>query len=156
MGSKPVKWVPAPTDALSVLSIHIKRRRLQGAKAEDVVFRYAVPPGRRARARTSEWKGWEGWHPKEIRVRWREVADAFGLPKELTFYGASRHSYTTKALTAGASVDEVSAALGHAAPTTTKRYYDHLVRRSFAPVLRMGLSEVRRAASAGSEDGGQS
>ena len=73
---------------------------------------------------------------------WRDVANQLGLPKVLTFYGASRHTFTTKALKAGASLDEVSAALGHADPTTTKRYYDHLIRRNFAPILRQGLSAI--------------
>jgi integrase len=84
-----------------------------------------------------------------LRTTWRRAADKLGLPKELTFYGASRHSFTTKALKAGASLDEVSTALGHADPTTTKRYYDHLIRRTFAPVLRQGLSGAGAARNVG-------
>ena len=34
---------------------------------------------------------------------------------------------------------EVSAAVGHHSPTVTRRYYDHLIRRSFSPTLRAGL-----------------
>jgi integrase len=158
-GSKPVKWAPAPVDAREVLGLHIKRRRLQGAKDDDPVFPFVRPvrsANRLGRTRVTSWKDWGGWHPKHIRTVWRGVADGLKLPKELTFYGASRHSFTTKALKAGASLDEVSAALGHADPATTKRWYDHLVRRSFAPVLRMGLTEAPKAASAGTGDGDQS
>jgi integrase len=152
-----VKWAPAPVDAEEMLSLHIKRRRLQGAKAEDVVFPYDRPErGRPGRVRTSSWKGWDGWHPKQIRSTWRKVADDLGLPKDLTLYGASRHTFTTKALKAGASLDEVSAALGHADPTTTKRYYDHLVRKAFPSVLRQGLTAAQPAPSGGNGDDGRS
>jgi len=155
-GSKPVKWSPAPVDVLDVLGLHVKRRKLQGAKEEDLVFPYIRPEKRRGRTRTSSWKDWPGWHPKEIRSMWRDVANQLGLPKVLTFYGASRHTFTTKALKAGASLDEVSAALGHADPTTTKRYYDHLIRRNFAPILRQGLSAISSTPTAGTEVDAQS
>jgi integrase len=155
-GSKPVKWVPAPIDVDDVLGMHLKRRRLQGAKDEDLVFPYARPQGRPGKARTSAWREWDGYHPKVLRSTWRTAADNSGLPKDLTFYGASRHTFTTKALKAGASLDEVSTALGHADPTTTKRYYDHLIRRTFAPVLRQGLSAAESTQSAGTGADGRS
>jgi len=155
-GSKPVKWSPSPVDAEDVLALHIKRRKLQGAKGDDPVFPYERPVGQRGRSRVSTWKGWGGYHPKQIRSTWRKVADDLGLPKDLTFYGASRHSYTTKALMAGASLDEVSAVLGHADPATTKRSYDHLIRRQFSPVLRQGLTGVSTAPSGETASDGQS
>jgi site-specific recombinase XerC len=42
-------------------------------------------------------------------------------------------------LSRGASLDEVSAAVGHSSPIVTKRFYDLCVRRSFSPKLRAGL-----------------
>ena len=58
----------------------------------------------------------------------------------------------TKALQAGASLDEVSSAVGHADPSTTKRSYDHLVRRNFAPILRQGVSAIPTGPTDGSAD----
>jgi integrase len=141
-GSKPVKWAPAPIDALDVLGLYLKRRKLQGAKDEDVVFPYSRPQKRAGMTRTSVWKEWAGWHPKMIRTVWRRVADGLGLAEDLTFDGASRHTFVTKALKAGASLDEVSAAIGHADPSTTKRFYDHFVRKTFSASLRQGLSAI--------------
>ena len=42
-------------------------------------------------------------------------------------------------LSGGASLDQVSAAVGHSSLVVTKRFYDHYVRRSFSPKLRAGL-----------------
>jgi integrase len=153
-GSKPVKWAPAPIDAADVLGLYVKRRKLQGARDDDVVFPYIRPEKTNGRIRTSSWKQWAGWHPKMIRTVWRNVADDLALPKALTFYGASRHTFVTKALKAGASLDEVSAAIGHADPTTTKRFYDHFVRKTFSPTLRQGLSGALAAQTAGTGVGG--
>jgi integrase len=140
-GSKPDKWVPAPIDAVDVLKLHIHRRRLQGAGAEDLVFPYANA-SRFGKVRSSEWKDWAGWHPKEIRAKWRAACDKLGLPKDLTFYSSSRHTYVTKALIANNPLDQVSAAIGHADPATTKKYYSHYIRKDFAAGLRQGLTSA--------------
>ena len=42
-------------------------------------------------------------------------------------------------LEAGASLDEVSEAVGHSSPVVTKRFYDHHVRRSFSDILTARL-----------------
>ena len=44
-----MKCVPAPADAEELLKLHLKRRRLKGAKAEDLVFPFvpAKPQNRR-------------------------------------------------------------------------------------------------------------
>jgi hypothetical protein len=34
----------------------------------------------------------------------------------------------------------VSAAVGHSAPSVTKKYYDHFVRKVYSQGLRVGLS----------------
>jgi hypothetical protein len=57
----------------------------------------------------------------------------------LTWYEATRHSFTNRMLEAGASLDEVNAAPGHSSPVVTRRYYDHFIRRSFSPLVRGGL-----------------
>lgn len=144
-GSKPVKWVPAPTDAEDVLKLHMARRRLNGAGPEDLVFPYQRPHRagpRSGRVRQSEWKDFAGWHPKQIRTTWRKAAKALSLSDDLTFYGATRHSYVTKALLAGVSLDEVSTAVGHAMPSTTQDSYNHLIRKTFNPLLRQGLAST--------------
>jgi integrase len=45
----------------------------------------------------------------------------------------------TRSLEAGASLDEVSEAVGHSSPVVTKRFYDHHVRRSFSDILTARL-----------------
>lgn len=57
----------------------------------------------------------------------------------MTFYHATRHSFVSRSLSRGASLDEVSAAVGHSSPIVTRRYYDHFVRRDFSATLREGL-----------------
>ena len=130
------KMVPAPTDAVDVLRLHLKRRQLQGAKGEDLVFVY----DRQSKRRKGEWVTWSGYHPHTIQQEFRAVADALGL-HDLDWYRATRHSFITKALIAGASLDEVSAAVGHSSPVVTKKFYDHLVRKSYSSVLRQGLAK---------------
>ena len=65
------------------------------------------------------------------------VAEKLGL--SLMWYQATRHTFVTCNVRDGASIDEVSAAVGHSSPVVTRRYYDHHVRRSFSPTLRSGL-----------------
>jgi hypothetical protein len=57
----------------------------------------------------------------------------------MTWYQATRHSFVSRHLSRGASLDEVSAAVGHSSPIVTKRFYDYCVRRSFSPKLCAGL-----------------
>ena len=57
----------------------------------------------------------------------------------MTWYEATRHSFVSRNLAEGASLDEVSAAVGHSSPPVTRRYYDHFVRKSFSDGLRSGL-----------------
>ncbi len=66
----------------------------------------------------------------------------------LTWYEATRHSFVSRNLAAGASLDEVSAAVGHSSPIVTRRYYDHFVRKTFSAGLRAGLDVGRVAEGA--------
>jgi hypothetical protein len=79
---------------------------------------------------------------------------------KMTWYQATRHSFVSRHLSRGASLDEVSAAVGHSSRLVTKRFYDHDVHRSFSPKLRAGLGltakpqggrvvPMRKAASSG-------
>jgi hypothetical protein len=46
---------------------------------------------------------------------------------------------------AGASLDEVSAAIGHSSPVVTKRFYDRFVRKHYTLILRAGLTGLTPA-----------
>lgn len=63
---------------------------------------------------------------------------------DLTWYEATRHSFVSRNLKAGVQLDEVSAAVGHATPATTKRHYGHFIRKIFNPALRQGLPAVAK------------
>ena len=135
------KMVPAPDDWRAVLGLHLKRRRLQGAKADDLVFVYE----KQSRRRKGVWKDWTGFHPHTMQNEWKAVRDALKLPEALTWYHATRTTYVSKALMAGASLDEVSAAIGHSSPVVTKRFYDRFVREHYTPILRAGLTGLTPA-----------
>jgi hypothetical protein len=51
---------------------------------------------------------------------------------EIGRYQATGHSSVSRLLEASASLDEVSAAVGHSSPVVTKRYHDHFIRRSYS------------------------
>ncbi len=127
-----VKWVPAPDDIEEHLGMHLKIRKLQGAKADDLVF--VAPVRENGRPRVSSWLGYKREY---VDDQWREAAKACGVA--LTWYEATRHTFVTRALKAGVTLDEVSAAVGHSMPSVTKRHYDHYVRKEFSPALRRGL-----------------
>jgi integrase len=119
-----VKFVPAPYDASAVLDRWLEKRRAEGAEAEDFVFNSSSSPA--------------GHFSKMFISRcWWEMRKKLGV--ELTWYEATRHSYVSRSLSAGASLDEVSASVGYSAPAVTRRYYDHFIRREFSPALRKGL-----------------
>lgn len=122
--SAKVKRVPAPVDARLVLGPWLDRRRAEGAGPECYVF-------------PCESRGGSYHRPELIRDRWKKAAAKVGC--SLTWYQATRHSFTTRSIKAGASLDDVSSALGHSSPVVTRRYYDHHIPDSFSSTLRMGL-----------------
>jgi integrase len=123
-GTGKVKWVPAADDAEAVLRPWLDARQAEGACPEDLVF---TCPSRK-----------ESWYGSRFIERcWEKIVPKHGVT--LTWYEATRHTFTSRALAGGASLDEVSAALGHSSPMVTRRYYDHFIRRSFSPELRRGL-----------------
>jgi integrase len=133
-GSGKVKWVPAPIDAGSVLKPHLARRRLARAQPEDLVFPF-TPAKPQNRRRTSTWTG---YRKELLEAYWEAATLAHGL--ELTWYQATRHSFVSRSLKNGASLDEVSAAVGHSSPVVTRTYYDHYVRKTFSAALRLGIT----------------
>jgi integrase len=137
-GEGKVKWVPAPADAEKVLKIHLKRRRVQGAKGEDLVFPY-IPKQPQNRRRTSDWTGYRKEYLEQCWEQATRGKDRRVKGVELTWYEATRHSFVSRNLKAGVQLDEVSAAVGHATPATTKRHYGHFIRKIFNPALRQGL-----------------
>jgi integrase len=76
---------------------------------------------------------------REVLLKKRGDKIANEKKPKMTWYQARRHSFVSRHLSGGASLDEVSAAVGHSSPVVTKRFYDHYVRRSFSPKLRAGL-----------------
>ena len=131
-GDGKVKWVPAAVDAEDMLGSAVATRRGQGAGPEDLVFPCPTRGGR-------------PYRKELIESRWADAAKAVGV--SLTWYQATRHSFVSRNLARGASLDEVSAAVGHSNPVVTRRYYDHFVRRNFCDELRAGLSVGERAGS---------
>jgi len=87
---------------------------------------------------------WEDAAPKHVggrEVLLKKKGDMVenAMKPKMTWYQATRHSFVSRHLSRRASLDEVSAAVGHSSPIVTKRFYDHYVRRSFSPKLRAGL-----------------
>ncbi len=119
-----MKWTPAPADAAALFRPWLARRRGEGAGPEDLLFPCPTRGGR-------------AYRKELLEARWEEAAERLGLP--MTFYQATRHSFVSRNLSRGASLDEVSAAVGHSSPIVTRRYYDHFVRRDFSAIMREGL-----------------
>jgi integrase len=123
-GEGKVKWAPVPEEAKEMFAPWLARRRAAGAGPEDLVF-----PDARGRP----------FDGVPINRAWKAARKSAGLADKITFDEATRHSFTSRALSRGASLDETSAALGHSTPVVTKRHYDHFVRKTFSPVMRDGL-----------------
>jgi integrase len=125
-----VKWVRAAIDAVRVLGPWLARRREEGAADDDIVFPYVGGSDRPRRG------GWNGYRKEYMQQLWEQARGVVGI--ELTLYQAGRHSFVTRHFSAGVPLDEVSAAVGHAQVTTTRRFYDHYVRRLFSLAIRGG------------------
>jgi integrase len=132
-GSGKIKWVPAPDDAIAILKVHLARRKLTGANGEDLVFLFepAKPQNRRRKST------WVGYRKEHIEDCWDDASKTVGVA--LTWYQATRHSFVSRNLKNGASLDEVSAAVGHSSPVVTRMYYDHYIRKTFSATLRQGI-----------------
>ncbi|MCE9576299.1 MAG: hypothetical protein K8W52_24330 [Deltaproteobacteria bacterium] len=130
-----LEWVPAGP--------WLAQRKAQGAGPEDRVFSCARRKGLCYREEFIE-ACWERAAPRhvgahQVTLETKGTKVATEVRPTMTWYQATRHSFVSRHLSAGASLDEVSAAVGHSSPVVTKRFYDHDVRRSFSPTLRAGL-----------------
>jgi hypothetical protein len=97
--------------------------------------------------RQSRWQGRGAYQPVPVADR----ANSQGTSREegnnvandekpkMTWYETMRHNFVSRHLSGGASLDEVSATVGHSSPVVTKRFCEHYARRSFSPKLRAGL-----------------
>jgi integrase len=140
-----MKWAPAPEDYDEILGPWLKRRLLQGAQSEDLVF--PCPTVRNSPRRL----GWDGYRKEFVEACWDEAKTTHnkkcaeenldGERVEMTWYQATRHSNITRKLEEGASLDEVSASVGHSSPAVTKRYYDHHIRKKFSSILTRGFGK---------------
>jgi hypothetical protein len=63
------KWAPAPDDAEAILGIHLKIRKLHGAKADDLAFPF-VPAKSQNRRRPSTWTG---YRKEYVEARWNDA-----------------------------------------------------------------------------------
>jgi integrase len=54
----------------------------------------------------------------------------------LSWYEATRHSFVSRNLRDGVSLDEVSAAVGHSSPVVTGKHYARYVRKTYSEKLR--------------------
>jgi integrase len=145
-GEGKVKWVPAPEDIREFLGPWLDARKAAGAGPEDRVFPCKSRKGLCYRKEFIE-QCWENAAPKHVgerEVLLKKKGDKVEneVKPKMTWYQATRHSFVSRHLSGGASLDEVSAAVGHSSPVVTKRFYDHYVRRTFSPKLRAGLGLV--------------
>ena len=129
------KFVPAADDCGAVMADWLNRRRNQGAAPEDYLFPWEPMPGR---VRHAENPG--DAIAQRLADAWNAAAKALNL--KMTLYQATRHSFVSRNLAADASLDEVSAAVGHSSPAVTRRYYDHFVRKTFSAGLRAGVGAM--------------
>ena len=142
-GEGKVKWVPAPEDIKEFLGPWLDARKAAGAGPEDRVFPCKSRKGLCYRKEYIE-ACWEDAAPthvggREVLLKQKGDKVENEVKPKMTWYQATRHSFVSRHLSGGASLDEVSAAVGHSSPVVTKRFYDHYVRRSFSPKLRAGL-----------------
>ena len=127
-------------DCAEFLGDWLEHRKAQGAGPEAHVFPCAQRKGLCFRKEYIE-ACWEEAAPKhggarEVLRKKKGDKIANEVKPTMTWYQATRHSFVSRHLYRGASLDEVSAAVGDSSPVVTKRFY---VRRTFSPKLRAGL-----------------
>lgn len=135
------KKVPAPADAEEALKLHLARRRLNGAKADDLVFAPVKPPKRRRRV------AWSGFNRGHINDVWRTACKAVGLVGEdgrtptVSWYGATRHTMASRAKRDGLGAEQIAEAMGHKGTAMVDKFYfgRGTQRETFAPALRLPM-----------------
>ena len=135
IGGGKCKWAPLPMDALDVLAPYLEERMAHCShEPEDFVFlAFDQGPFRPIRGAKQIQ---DTWGRAKALLAKREPPILLG---DMTWYQATRHSFASRNLSRGATLEEVSSALGHSTTATTQKYYNHFVRKSFSDVLRIGL-----------------
>ncbi len=121
------KVVPIGKGAEKMLRPWLNRREAEEAQPEDLVF---VAPGGGMFSRM------------QLSRAWREVRTKLGI--KVGMYEATRHSFASRLLEGGNSMDEVSAALNHSSVVVTKRHYARWERSSYSPSMRLGVTVAPR------------
>lgn len=142
-GKPKIKFAPMSDDVHVMLRQRVAGREAEEAGPEDYLF-----PSRTGKA---------FFDASGFDKQFKKVVAALDLPEDLTWYSATRHSFASRKLSRGVPLDEVSRAMGHASPTTTKRYYDHFIQRTFSPEMTrpvMPLADEEEEGE-GNGDGGK-
>jgi integrase len=126
-----VKWAVTSDDLIAQLAPHLARRQAQGAQGDDLVFA-TNEGGVISRQRLQ--RAWA-----TLTLPQDEGGKGLTLPAGLDWYGATRHSYVTRQIAAGADTEVVSASVGHADVRVTKKHYSHVVVKKFPASMRRGL-----------------
>ena len=143
-GAGKVKWVPAPEDCAEFLGDWLEQRKAARRWARSARVSMCAAQGTLLRERNASRRVGKRHAPKHVGARevlLKKKGDKIAneVKPTMTWYQATRHSFVSRHLSRGASLDEVSAAVGHSSPVVTKPIYDHYVRRTFSPRLRAGL-----------------
>lgn len=125
------KFVPAPSDIMQVMGSYILERRANGNPNDPLfIFERSTGPMRKSK--------WIGMRVEYLTRAWNKFVRPLGY--ELTWYQATRHSFVSRSLDRGASLDEVSAAVGHSSIDITRNSYSHFIRKSFGDITRSPLN----------------
>jgi integrase len=126
-GDGRVKWAPTSPDVAELLGKWLEVRRAEGADPASLAF--PRPDG-------------GPFQKHDVRHRWRRACEAIGV-YDLNWHQATRHSFVSRALARGATLDEVSQACGHATPAITATIYGHNIRKTWSPLVAAGVGFVR-------------
>ena len=156
------KMVPAAADAKTTIRPWLNRRLAAGAEPNDYFFPNRMKPRGKVDPSRPPPPGYyqqeyvdNVWNQTLVTLGYTKPGDSIqrrgrkakvdkktGAPLPiafLSFYEATRHSFASRLLEAGNSLDEVSHALNHSSPEVTKRHYAHWERKSYSPTMRIGV-----------------
>ena len=130
------KWVPAPFDILDAIGARLEARLAMRPAPGPEDFVFLSFDGGPFTARRGEEQVRKVWQRAVKILRKADPPIDLG---SMTWYQATRHSFASRNLSRGATLEEVSSAMGHSSPAVTQQYYNHFIRRSFSDTLRVGL-----------------
>jgi len=80
-----------------------------------------------------------------VQTKVRDALEACRLPRTLSVYQVTRHTYASQFVLGGGSIEKLQVILGHASVTTTQRYAHlrpDMLRPEDLPALRVDLSRA--------------